>query len=751
MLRAAATPERFLTRGFGRWLQREGGEPSPQADVRLGIAMPRELAKLLAIVAGRRVGPFVPKTQPATFPGRDRARLIALLAGAIPFGTVRPSASKEIWLWFLGDAAGAGRGVVASLDPAVPSAPRLVCRGASSFAAMCSLQTSVPTPGVAEQEAVRAAFERARTLVDLLTGQDPALRRAAKKLVHKPLVVPPPPKKGGARAVPLALGAVVEAFFRFEDEELAAVLQAHAHSRDEVVARACRTFAKPTADLSRRRALALRAGRATESTEDRVPMTKKLVETAATTTGEIREEALLALAELGDRAVVPALSARAVTGDPTAIDALAALGDRRAIPSLASLLRSDDHPYRHLEVPVVRALAALGAKTCAPALRSMLLGTPLSNWRDGIAHAPVVKELVHALGELRAEEAGPDLLAVLGSNGQEYRAILPIAAWSLGRIAHAPALPTLERLLTSPKEPPTCEAVWAVGEIALAGDRDRAAILLEETRGLEPGAEAVRLTALVKAGRDPKWTDLRRAIDRALWEPAFRGEETSRRRVWALQSLEELAPYVKKRKAESDFFLGHEAIRLFVTRDDHRVRAAAEQAFAAWAQPVPKTRRYYPVILASLEARGGLDALHEAVRDPLGVFRHNAATRIAERGDPSSVRPLAEATARLFAEPPTSTYEYDDAPYSLVAFVRALAKLNRPEGNDVLIDGLRAGNHQVRAVVAENTPDDRRFVPELMAMLGDPRSFLRSRAERSLAALGVNTPASDPPPRRLEL
>jgi hypothetical protein len=168
------------------------------------------------------------------------------------------------------------------------------------------------------------------------------------------------------------------------------------------------------------------------------------------------------------------------------------------------------------------------------------------------------------------------------------------------------------------------------------------------------------------------------------------------------------------------------------------VRRAAEDAFAAWGLPVPATRRYYAVVLDDLEARGGVSALHEALRDPLGVFRHNVATRLAERADPSSVRLLAEATARLFAEPPTSTYEYDDAPSHIVAFVRALAKWNRPEGNDVLIEGLRSGNHQVRAVVADNAPDDERFVPELMAMLGDPRSFLRSRAERSLATLGVS-------------
>ncbi len=83
--------------------------------------------------------------------------------------------------------------------------------------------------------------------------------------------------------------------------------------------------------------------------------------------------------------------------------------------------------------------------------------------------------------------------------------------------------------------------------------------------------------------------------------------------------------------------------------------------------------------------------------------------------------------------------------------MRALAKLNRPEGNNVLIEGLRAGNHHVRAVIADFAPKDPRFVPELMAMLGDPRSFVRTRAERALASLGVNDgprkPPSDRPPR----
>jgi hypothetical protein len=53
--------------------------------------------------------------------------------------------------------------------------------------------------------------------------------------------------------------------------------------------------------------------------------------------------------------------------------------------------------------------------------------------------------------------------------------------------------------------------------------------------------------------------------------------------------------------------------------------------------------------------------------------------------------------------------------------------------------------------VAESAPDDERFVPELRAMLGDPRSFLRSRAERSLTSLGalppLNETGSNAPPR----
>ena len=687
------------------------------------------------------------------------------------------------------------------------AAPRLAFRDASSFAFACALdasaaagedasrvtelRTRLAIPGVAEQEGVRASFERAMALFDLLGAGDASVRRAAKKLALRPFEPPHPPRARAKelkseRTTPLALGALVEAFFRKETEEALAIVLPQQASGDRLVRDAAMvledalasTKAPRTAlgrELARRRKLALRAAHAVASpaapsSADRAAFTRRMIElvdatkpaTEPLTVEGPREEALHALVELGDRGAVPGLIARAVTGDVGAVDMLAALGDGRAVAPLAGLLRREPQRYRVLEAAVARALASLDAKSTAPALRELLADNPMPTWREGIERGMLVKELVAALGALRDEQAGPLLQAVLDSTSQEYRAILPTAAWAIGRIHHLDALGTLERLLSSPKEPVTCEAIWAVGEIgaAHASARVHAGAVLDARSNLEPGAEMVRLTALAKvrarAADAPRTSELRRALERALWEPAFRGEESSRRRMWALRSLQELAAMRAPKRARTrgddadPYFLGHDAVRYFVTRDDHRVRRAAHQAFAAWGVTVPATRRYYASSLDDLERRSGLAGLHEALRDPLGIFRHNIATRLAERAHPSSVRPLAEATARLFAEPATSTYEYDDAPGYLVAFVRALAKLNRSEGNDVLIEGLRRGNHQVRAVVAENAPGDERFVPELMAMLGDPRSFLRSRAERSLAALGVS-PRGNRPTRILEV
>jgi HEAT repeat protein len=789
MLRAAAAPERFLTRGgLVRFLAELGrGQRKSSSPVELGVALPKDVGRLLTILGATSLGGFTPRPAlPALGPlvagakrgGVGLARLTALLAGAVPFGETR---DKEVVVCFLEHAP--VRGLVATLSTtrAGRVTAHLHCRSVAELALMCSLHAidEIAPPatfGVAEEESVRALVDRARERAAVLVGSDARLKSAARDLALRPLDVPPPTGsgKGAERTVPLAFGPLVDAFFRAAPD-LDTAFAAHLGSNDALVGELAsvltaglhpaRGASVLVRDLARRRDVALRAqrkkARATSPTGSPTPT----LESAKRRTARIvahfdalppnaesyaalheREETLLALREVGHASAVPSLVARALTGDAGAVEMLGAFGDRSLVPLLldGGLLAGGPSRARAYETAVVRMVIAAGARSEATAaLRRLLADNPLTNWRAGLERGALVRELVVALGELEDQEAAPLLLSILEAKSQEYRSILPYAAGALGRLRHVPALAELERLLTSPKEPVSCEAVWAVGAIGEAHPslRESTAVILDRLKGLEPGAEVTRLAAIAKVRDRTRSSSavLRRAIDRALWEPAYRQEDTSRRRGWALRALEEAALMTRSeaRLEPSAFFLGHDAIRHLATRDDHRVRRAAERAFAAWGLPVPDVRRYYAFALPALEEQGGFDALLEAVRDPLGVFRHNVASRLRAIGDPRAVRPLTEATARLFAEPPTSTYEYDDAPPHLVAFVRALAKLNRPEGNDVLIEGLRSENHQVRAVVAENAPDDERFVPELMAMLGDSRSFLRSRAEKSLTSLGA--------------
>lgn len=750
--------------------------------------------------------------------GAGWTRFVCLLAGAIPFGErttetlayfVASVPARNIVV-----AIGSGRAAKATLFCRGAAELAVLC---SLQASASEVPYEAKPFNVADEEAILSLLDRSRSLVAALVGSEAQVRSAMRVLSRKPFDVPPPEcpistRSGVKSAVTttrikdtladprgeLLLGALVEAFLREPDasvlverfdehaasspdamvREVAELLRAALALADADKKKAKTKAPKPSAlvkDLARRRVVALRAlqtrpkkSAASASTDDDTSSATELTRRIVDRIDELppnaesyaaiheREETLLALDKLGDRAVIAGeLLGRALTGDANAVDMLAAMGDRSLLPHLDRLLDAEPSRVRLYEASVARMLVAIGAREARPALRRWLDENPMTGWREGLERGLLVRELVVALGELEDDASASRLLSILESTSQEYRAVLPAAAQALGRLRHAPALPSLERLLFSPKEPVTCEAVWAVGAIGQAhvATRELATSLLERLTGLEPGAEVTRLAALTKlrvasspsnAAASKKAfgsvTDIRRAIERALWEPAFRQEETSRRRAWGLRALEELAPLVLRPSSGVEpnaLFLGHEAIRHFVTRDDHRVRRAADSAFAAWSLPVPKPRMYFSFALPRLEKGGGVETLLEAVRDPLGVFRHNVATRLAEIGDPRAVRALAEATARLFAEPPTSTYEYDDAPPHLVAFVRALARLNKPESNDVLIDGLRSDNHQVRAVIAENAPDDERFVPELMTMLGDPRSFLRSRAEKSLTTLGA--------------
>lgn len=838
MLRAAAAPERFLDRGFMRFLARTKGalqRASGSVVEELGVLPPVDLARFLLATKGGRVGDFITRTAPSSFRALlkgaahnplARAQLVALLASAIPFGETKQD--KHVLVYFVADPP--ARGIIAAIDPSLPKKRRtgsgvaeLICRGAAALAIMCTMQIldddndddhaegdalvgsgggavgeGVSSDfGVADEEAIRALLDRALTVSLLLHGSDAQVRTSARSLSFSPLDVPPadPPgskrgrQKAGSidRTLPVALGPLVEAFFRETNQEaLRAQLLDHRESSDALVASAVETLIAAldddrnkssvasrkkkaaASDLARRRSIALRAAASSPVSSPDLAMVKtpELTRAIMTRVDELppnaeafaaiqeREETLLALAELGDaKAAAPELIARALAGDANAVDMLRVLSDTQLVDHLDALLANGagQRKSKVFEVAIVRLLATVNDPRAPAAVRELLRNNPMSNWREGLERGVLVRELTLALGDLEDHAAIPALVEILESTSQEYRPVLPSAAYALGRLRHAPALPLLERLLFSPKDPVSCEAVWAVG--AIGGEA--AGALLDRLRGLEPGAEVTRLAALAKVGRTKlDFSEIRTALDRALWEPAFRQEETSRRRAWGLRALEELAACCRANgrfeEAASALFLGHEAVRHFATRDDHRIRRAAESAFAAWSIPIPKVRKYWTFTIADLEKRAGVPALLEAIRDPHGVYRHNVASHLSALNDARAVRPLAEATARLFMEPPTSTYEYDDAPPHLVAFVRALAKLNKPEGNDVLISGLRSDNHQVRAVVAENAPDDERFVPELMAMLGDPRSFLRSRAEKSLTSLGA-IPATTIDPNTTEV
>lgn len=733
MLRAAAAPGQFLDRSFARFLAEPGVLRRPKAaGVDLGCSLPKDLARLLEAVRGGTVADFAARPQLpklAALLKKPDARLIALLAGAIPFGE---TTDGEVLAYFFGEDP-AAHGVIATVDP-----PQVVCRGAGELAVICTMhalnqEPPIPVPGIAEEGAVEVAIERAHLRLRLLQSQD---SRALRLLLKKPFDLPPP-ELGKTRTTPLAFGALVEAYFREAPSDLEKRFEGHEASADRLVAELAvhlKTLKRPKPKSTS--AVPLPALAATRAVIDRLDALPPMAEAFGAV--QEREETMLALAELGDRQIVPELHTRALTGDPTAVEMLAALGDRELALRAADRLGAQQRvqPY---DVAIVRALAAVDAREACPELRRLLETSPLNGWRAGLEKGALVHELVRALGALGDEQAAPLLVTILESKSQEYRAVLPAAAFSLGQLRHEPALLALERLVLSPKDAGMAEAIWAIGEIGRAHPdaRGRARALLDLLHGLEPGAEALRAAALAKIGAAPKEKELRAAIDRALTEPGFRQDETSRRRAWAFRALEDLAAVVKKKTGPLLF--DYEAARYWVTRDDHRVRRAAERAFAAWEIPAPKARPYFYFALP-----GDLDGLLEALRDPLGIFKHNVATRLAELGDRRAVRPLAEATARLFAAPPTSTYEYDDAPPPLVAFVRALAKLNDQTYNGVLLEGLRSANHQVRAVVAENAPEDERFVPELMAMLGDPRSFLRSRAEKSLTSLGALQPPVEP-------
>jgi len=157
------------------------------------------------------------------------------------------------------------------------------------------LRTMLPLPGVRNKKACALRSSVRPFSLDLLTSNDGAVRRAAKKLALRPFEPPHPPAKAsrtgraqGSRArsnasasgtrlaarlakskndrtTALALGPLVEAFFRKEENELEAIVIAQQDSRDAIV-RECservRRRALHVEDSARARARAAARNRA---------------------------------------------------------------------------------------------------------------------------------------------------------------------------------------------------------------------------------------------------------------------------------------------------------------------------------------------------------------------------------------------------------------------------------------------------------------------------------------------------------
>jgi hypothetical protein len=440
-----------------------------------------------------------------------------------------------------------------------------------------------------------------------------------------------------------------------------------------------------------------------------------------------REEALLALGEIGSPVLVPILIGRARRGDRKAVEMLASLNEPRATPHLLGLLDGKADRYHHFDTAVVHALRRQGARAAVPKLLAILARNPLVDWRSGIERRDLVQEVVLALGAVGDRAAVPALLKVLAAPNAEYDEVHPLAAGALGALGAREALGPLAQRLERTRDAAAAEDIWAYGELASrhvagAGELRDARARLASLSSLDPAAEVVRAAALVKLGADRGPFVEARA--QALGTPGHRKVDTARQRVWAWRCFGEIGGPVPD----------VHTIRQYVTTDEHDVRAAASKALARQGVGIRDARPYFLFALDALEKQGGLSALHAAVRDPWGVFRYNVALRLARIGDRSSVRVLCGAMRELYEEPVTSTYEYDDPPFHVRWFARALGSFADPEGTACLIEGLSSQNHHVRQVIASDPPKDDRVIAALVRLLDDPRAVLRSRAQHALEA-----------------
>jgi HEAT repeat protein len=159
----------------------------------------------------------------------------------------------------------------------------------------------------------------------------------------------------------------------------------------------------------------------------------------------VREEAALALGEIGDERAVEPLIERLAEPETGIVDecarALGRLGDRRAVEPLLALLRDGDRLNRAL---AARALGRIGVREAAPDIASVL------GVCDPATESEVMEACISALGAL----GNPAAVSVLGSLlVSEERSIRLASARAIGDIGDAASGPLLLDALRNEHEP----------------------------------------------------------------------------------------------------------------------------------------------------------------------------------------------------------------------------------------------------------------------------------------------------------
>jgi len=439
-----------------------------------------------------------------------------------------------------------------------------------------------------------------------------------------------------------------------------------------------------------------------------------------------REEALLALSQLGSKRVVPLLLSRAVAGDRKAVDMVGALGDPRSIPHLEGLLFSPSDPYRRLEIAVVSALRRLKAVSTTPTLCRLLEENQLSDWRKGIERGALVREILSTLGALGDLSAQTTLMAALSSQLKEHKELMPLSARALGDLGASNAGDLLISTISSLRSPPSVDFFWAL--LRISSKHAGAHALLQSLSPADLASEVVRIAGVGSAD------EFANAFYKATTEPAYRLSDTLERRAWAWRALGE----------RTDISIRADAITKGVTSDEHEVRGAALRSLRTANRSFPEARYYFRVVVDAIEQEGGDAALGDAVADPLGVFRYNAALKLAAKGAP--MERVAEVARKMFAEPALSSFDYSDPPHALEWFVRALAKSKHPKAHEALLAAFESKNAQVRALAVEHAPADDRTRPLMKRLLADESALVRGRSEKALAR-SLGSPSFSMSPR----